>query len=235
MLIDGHNGTILKEQPTPYNSDGKRPNPGNGPAITADLDGNGLRDHFFLTWGPNVKDIAAVGPDLSIRWQHRCIGGNGHGHHNAVIDIDGSGREAIYAGNELLSADGEVIWQQPEIEQRLLCLNGGHVDCTVMGYFAGPDQAPSITLASSSAGAITCDARTGKILAAHPQGFVNGPVLAKSFPAAMKSTPSSAIAGAAMASLQFLTRAVKRVSRFQAGFHNLPHHLTGLAMASNIY
>ena len=217
VIIDGHTGEIKAESATPVAQDGRSPNIGNCPAITADLDGIGRRDHFSLTWGPNHQHLVAMRPDLTVRWQHTCLGGNGHGHHNAVCDIDGSGRESIYAGNEMLSPDGEVIWQE-EIEKLLLCPNGGHVDSTVMGYFAGPDAAPTITMAASSAGAITCDARTGETLAVHPQGHCQSVHAGTVVPG---SDEVHAIVcnrwGSYGVSGIFDPRG-RRISRFQAGF-----------------
>ena len=56
--------------------------------------------------------------------------------------------------------------------RRLVYPNGGHVDALVMGFFDGPDAPPAVHMASSSAGHLVADARTGELLAAHPQGHV---------------------------------------------------------------
>ncbi len=170
LLVDGRSGEVRLRAEAPRSAAGRKPAAGNGPFITADLDGSGRRDHFFVTYGANSEDIVAIGPDLQVRWRVEAISGNGHGHHNSVCDVDGDGREEIFAGCLLLSADGETIWRQDEITRRLKVPNGGHVDSSVMGFFAGPDARPTLHMASSSAGHLVCDARTGELLAAHPQG-----------------------------------------------------------------
>ena len=170
MIVDGRSGEVRRKQPTPAGIKGKQPSVGNGPFITADLDGSGQANHFFLTFGANSEEIITIGPDLKVRWRIETISGNGHGHHNAVCDVDGDGREEIFAGCLLLDADGKVLWRQEEIMRRLKVPNGGHVDSSVMGFFAGPQASPTLHMASSSAGHLVCDARTGELLGAHPQG-----------------------------------------------------------------
>ncbi|MFP4052911.1 MAG: hypothetical protein ACLFV7_03505 [Phycisphaerae bacterium] len=170
MVVDGRSGEVRQKQPTPAGVNGKQPSVGNGPFLTADLDGSGRADHFFLTFGANSEEIITIGPDLKERWRVEAISGNGHGHHNAVCDVDGDGREEIFAGCLLLDADGKVLWRQDEITRRLKVPNGGHVDSSVMGFFDSPDASPTLHMASSSAGHLVCDARTGELLAAHPQG-----------------------------------------------------------------
>ena len=172
MIVDGATGEVRKRADAPLSAAGRKPAAGNGPFITADLDGSGRRDHFFVTYGANSEDICAIGPDLNVRWHVAAISGNGHGHHTAVCDVDGDGREEVFAGCLLLSAAGEIVWRQDEITRRLKCPNGGHVDSAVMGFLGGPDAAPTLHMASSSAGHLVCDARTGELLAAHPQGHV---------------------------------------------------------------
>jgi hypothetical protein len=172
LLVDGRSGEIHSRAEAPLSKDGRKPGAGNGPFLTADLDGSGRRDHFFVTYGANSEDVVAIRPDLSVRWHVPTAVGNGHGHHHSACDVDGDGREEVFAGCMLLDADGRELWRQEEILQRLKVPNGGHVDSSVMGFFDGSDTPPTLHMAGSSAGHMVCDARTGEMLAAHPQGHV---------------------------------------------------------------
>ena len=218
MVVDGRTGQVVRRAPTPRGVNGKQPSVGNGPHITADLDGSGRRDHFFLTFGANSEEIITIGPDLQVRWRLEAVSGNGHGHHNAVCDVDGDGREEIFAGCLLLSADGEEIWRQDEILRRLKVPNGGHVDSSVMGFFAGPDAPPTLHMASSSAGHLVCDARTGELLAAHPQGHVQSIAAGRIVPGSDAVYAVSSNRWGSYGVTAVYAPDGRRVSRFQPGF-----------------
>lgn len=125
-----------------------------------------------MTVSADEKEIWAFDPDLSLRWRVETISGTGHGNHVSACDVDGDGREEIFAGASLIDADGRILWAQEDVAARLKCPNGGHVDSSVMGFFAGPDSPPTVHMASSSAGHLVADARTGELIAVHPQGHV---------------------------------------------------------------
>ncbi len=218
LRVDGRTGEILDSAPTPAGVNGKQPSVGNGPLITADLDGSGRADHFFLTFGANSEEIITIGPDLQVRWRLEAVSGNGHGHHNAVCDVDGDGREEIFAGCLLLDADGKEIWRQQEILARLKVPNGGHVDSSVMGFFAGPDAPPTLHMASSSAGHLVCDAATGEMIAPHPQGHCQSVSAGRIVPG---SDHVHAITGNRWGSYGVIGVYApdgRRISRFQPGF-----------------
>ncbi len=218
LYVDGRSGEVVRRAPAPRSAAGRKPGAGNGPFLTADLDGSGRRDHFFLTFGANSEDIFAIGPDLSVRWHVVSASGNGHGHHNAVCDVDGDGREEVFAGCQLLSADGEPMWRQDEILRRLKVPNGGHVDSSVMGFFAGPDAPPTLHMASSSAGHLVCNARTGEMLAAHPQGHAQSVSAGRVIPGSEHVYAVSSNRWGSYGVTGIFAPDGRRVSRFQPGF-----------------
>ncbi len=218
LIVDGHSGQITRRAERPASSIGKRSGHSNGPVISADIDGSGRRDHFFITYGADDQDIYCIGPDLAVRWHHVCRSGNGHGHHNSVCDVDGDGREEVFAGCQLLSADGQVIWTQEEIARRLKCPNGGHVDSSVMGYFAGPEAPPTLHLSSSSAGHIVCDARSGEILAAHPSGHAQFISAGSIVPGSEWVFPISTNRWGSYGVTRLVAPMGEMVGRFQPGF-----------------
>ncbi|MFP4106118.1 MAG: hypothetical protein ACLFVU_08510, partial [Phycisphaerae bacterium] len=138
--------------------------------------------------------------------------------HNAVCDVDGDGREEVFAGCLLLSADGEVLWRQDEITRRLLVPNGGHVDSSTMGFFAGPDAAPTLQMASSSAGHLVCNARTGEMLAAHPQGHAQSVSAGCVIPGSSDVHTISSNRWGNYGVMGIYAPNGERVSRFQPGF-----------------
>lgn len=170
--IDGRTGAITARAPLPLAPDGRRVNGGNGPRALADLDGDGVVDTFFLTCGCNDPHLWAVDFDLRIRWYLRTPGGQGHGGHLTVCDVDGDGRDEISAGLALVSLEGCIRWTQDELARRLRCPNGHHIDQTEFGHFDGPDAPATIHCQSSSAGHLVLDALTGAMIAVHPQGHV---------------------------------------------------------------
>lgn len=168
--VCGKTGGILKTVVAPVAPDGREIRAGNGPTATADLDGDGQREAFFLTCGADQRHVWAYNDALEELWYANVPSGLGHGGHLVACDVDGDGNEEVAAGACLLSSTGEIIWQQDEVIRRLLCPNGGHIDSMIIGFFDGPDAPPTIHCASSSAGHIVLNARTGALLAAHPQG-----------------------------------------------------------------
>ncbi|MCC5828317.1 MAG: hypothetical protein JJU36_02610 [Phycisphaeraceae bacterium] len=170
MLVDGATGRVARTAPLPEVPEKGRIAPGNGPKTLADLDGDGVVDTYFLTCGADSPHLWAVDLDMNVRWYVRTPSGQGHGRHLAVCDTDGDGRDEIIAGCCTIGADGRIRWVQDEVLRRLGCPNGGHVDSTQAGYFAGPNQPPTAHYQGSSAGHIVLDARDGTLLAVHPQG-----------------------------------------------------------------
>ncbi len=229
MLVDGRTGEIRRRADAPLSSTGRKPSAGNGPFLTADLDGTGRRDHFFVTYGANGEDLVAIRPDLSVRWHVETAVGNGHGHHHSACDVDGDGREEIFAGCMLLSPDGETLWKQEDIQRRLKVPNGGHVDSSVMGFFA-KDAPPTLHMASSSAGHLVCDARTGEMLAAHRQGHTQSIAAGVIVPDSEQMHVVSTNRWGNYGVTGVYDAMGRRVSRFTPGFvcqHTTPLNWTG--------
>jgi hypothetical protein len=164
LLIETATGKVLRRAPSPAGIASS-----NCPTAVANF-GDSLS--FFLTCGANDARVWAYNADLTMRWEAQAPSGGGHGQHISVCDVEGDGRDEIFHGCALWNHKGEMLWKLDEVVRRLKCPNGGHVDASVMGYFDGPDAPPTVHMASSSAGHIVADARTGELLAVHPQGHV---------------------------------------------------------------
>lgn len=173
-LVDGATGRILIERP--YDSLIHPPAKPMSflPNTQVDLTGSGSPRAYILTQGANAPGFWVVDENLECLWYAETPTGLGHGNHVAVCDIDGDGREEIFAGGAVFDAEGNQLWEQPEIVERLLAPNAGHVDSAVMGFFGEPGDPPTLHMAASSAGHLVVDARTGQMLAAHPQGHCQG-------------------------------------------------------------
>lgn len=144
------------------------------PDDTADLDGVGSPRQLIFTAGANDPNLWVLDEDLTIRWHSIAPSGMGHGNHVSVWDVDGDGREEIFAGGVLFDHTGRIRWRQEELLKHLTVPNGGHVDASQMGPFAGPDTDPVLHCQGSSGGHLVANARTGETLIDHPQGHVQG-------------------------------------------------------------
>jgi hypothetical protein len=180
VKVDGRTGDLLARCPRPIS-------PGTGKPITfrdvletmANLTGGDQPDTCFLMDQSNDPYAWALNlDDLSTRWMATCLSGLGHGNQLSRCDVNGDGRDEVFAGGSLISADGEIIWSQAEVAERLAVPNGWHIDAAEMGYFMGPDAPPTVHMQCSSGGHVVADARTGEVLAAHPQGHVQSGVAA---------------------------------------------------------
>lgn len=172
-LIDGRTGAVRRER-----SFASLPHPprrmGFLPRVAADLSGCGSPRDLLFTSGANDRRIWALGPDLEDLWFFEAGSGMGHGYHVCALDVDGDGRDEVFAGGSLISADGQEIWRQEELLRRLRAPNAGHVDAAQMGFFTDDPAFPVIHMEGSSAGHLVADARDGRTLVDHPQGHVQG-------------------------------------------------------------
>ncbi|MGC9449976.1 MAG: hypothetical protein ACP5I4_00895 [Oceanipulchritudo sp.] len=180
-LVDGRTGKALKER-----AFASLPNPprrmGHLPDTMADLAGRGSARDFIFTAGPNDPRVWALGPELEDLWHFSAGSGTGHNSHVAVLDVDGDGREEVFAGGSLISAEGREIWRQEELLRRLKAPNAGHVDMTQMGFFCEDETIPVLHMEGSSAGHLVSDARDGSTIIDHPQGHVQGGCAARLVP-----------------------------------------------------
>jgi hypothetical protein len=172
-LVDGRSGQEILRRPLSALPVPPRKVMKFMPGDPVNLLGTG-RDCFLIIEGTNERRIWAVDAGLSPLWTVEAISGLGHGNQVCACDIDGDGRDEVFGGACLFSADGKLLWQQEEVARRLKVPNAGHVDAAVMGFFGGPGDEPTVHMASSSAGHLVANARTGELLAAHPQGHVQG-------------------------------------------------------------
>lgn len=181
ILLDGRSGRIKQERPFR-----DLPNPpakmGFLPDTMADLAGRGSPRDFLFTAGANDPRIWALGPDFSDLWQFTAGSGMGHSSHVCALDVDGDGREEVFAGGSLVSPDGGEIWRQEELLRNLRQPNAGHVDAAQMGFFCSDLSIPVIHMEGSSAGHLVADARDGSTIIDHPQGHVQGGCAARFVP-----------------------------------------------------
>ncbi len=219
FLIDGRTGRIRKQAPAPDSPNtGQKPRAGNGPRGLADLDGDGVADTFFLTCGCNDRELWAVDFELNLRWYVQTLGGQGHGGHLSACDVNGDGIDEIAAGLCLIDAAGQILWQQEDVGRLLKCPNGHHIDSSVMGFFEGPDAPPRLHYAASSAGMISLDARTGRLLAVHPQGHVQFISTGRILPGRAEPCVIATNRWGSYGVTGVYDGSGRRVSRFQAGF-----------------
>ena len=103
-----------------------------------------IKDRYNNIWAYNNK--------LELLWQRyvNC------GHFPYAFDINGDGRDELVAGHSLISADGELIWELPDMD----C----HVDEIIVGKFDPENPKYQIVLASGEDGFILADGN-GKIIA----------------------------------------------------------------------
>lgn len=174
VLADGRTGEVLARRPLDSLPTPPAKPMSFLPSDPVDLRGSGARDGFLLIEGANDRHLWAVDGELNPLWVVETPSGLGHGSHVSCCDVDGDGREEVFAGGVLVDGDGRIVWRQEHLLSRLLAPNAGHVDSSQMGYLAGPDAAPTVHMQSSSGGHVVADARTGNLLASHPQGHVQG-------------------------------------------------------------
>lgn len=181
LLIDGKTGQIKRQRP--FSS---LPNPPQRmsfmPDTMADLRGTGIRSDYLFTCGANDPRIWALDPDFEDLWMFTAGSGMGHNSHVAVLDVDGDGRDKVFAGGSLINHEGHEIWRQEELLRHLRAPNAGHVDAAQMGFFCSDPSVPVIHMEGSSAGHLVADARNGSTLVEHAQGHVQGGCAARFVP-----------------------------------------------------
>lgn len=218
VVVDGRTGQVLRRAPAPRTPGGKAIAAGNCPNVTADLDGTGAKQCFFLSVGANDAMLWAYGSDLKPRWYVEAPSGGGHGDHVSVCDVDGDGRDEVFHGCALWNHKGKMLWRQDEVIRRLKCPNGGHVDASVMGFFDGPSAPPTVHMASSSAGHNVADARTGELLVSHPQGHVQACTTGRVVPGAPGAQVIASNRWGSYGVTAIYAGDGRRLARFQPGF-----------------
>ncbi len=182
VVLDGKTGKVKKQRMLADFPHPPRKAPGFTPDVMADLRGTGGKNDFVLTEGTDLRHLWALTEDLDDIWDVEMASGGGHGSQVCACDINGDGLDEVCGGATLVSAQGEILWKQQEVVERLRCPNGGHVDSAQMGFFMGPDEIPTVHMQSSSAGSLVVNALTGEMIAAHPQGHVQGGSVGKVVP-----------------------------------------------------
>lgn len=181
VQINGRTGTVVRERafeslPTSPRKMAFLPD------VMADLSGRGIPRDFLFTSGANDPRVWALGPDFEDVWHFVAGAGMGHDSHVCTFDVDGDGREEVFAGGSLIDGDGREIWRQEELLRRLKAPNAGHVDAAQMGFFCSDPSIPVIHMEGSSAGHLVADARDGSTIIDHPQGHVQGGCAARFVP-----------------------------------------------------
>lgn len=181
QLLEGSTGNILRRRPFSSLPDAPR-KMSFLPSVRADLSGCGKARDFLFTAGPNDPRIWALNADLEDIWLFHAPSGMGHDHHVCACDVDGDGREEVFAGGSLIDAKGKELWRQEEWLKQRLAPNAGHVDSAQMGFFGADADVPYLHLQGSSGGYLVADARDGSTVANHPQGHVQGGCAARLVP-----------------------------------------------------
>ena len=175
LLIDGRSGKVIVRRPLASLPGWPNQNGKNFPQSPVRLRaGPQAREYLMRQTQSDCDNVWALDEGLDVLWHVQVPDESGHDWSLGACDVDGDGREEILVGTTLISPDGEVIWTQMEVQERLKVPYGGHVDALALGFFGGPDDGPTAHLQSSSAGNIVLEARTGEIIAVHPQGHVQG-------------------------------------------------------------
>jgi len=119
-ILDAASGNLLRAYPVPpFACDC---------VIAADLVGRGypsdfiIKDRYFQMWG--------MRSDGKILWESprtSLVSGPWHlGHHPLPIDMDGDGKDEIFAGFFMLDHDGKVLWELNDSEH--VSTEGVHMD-----------------------------------------------------------------------------------------------------------
>jgi len=234
LLLDGQTGHCLTRRPfsTLPKAPGKM---AFLPDQQADLSGKGFRSDLLFTAGPNDPRIWALNHELEDIWFFEAGSGMGHNSHVAVWDINGDGRDEVFAGGSLIDGAGKEIWRQAHLLGSLKKPNAGHVDATQMGFFASDADMPVIHLEGSSAGHTVLDARDGSLLIEHAQGHVQGGFAAK----LVTDIPGLQIAASCRHGnygiLAVYTGEGERIARFQPDFlTDCPHYINWTGMGTEL-
>jgi hypothetical protein len=173
VILDGRTGNIKQQRAFSTLPDPPR-KMAFMPDTMADLRGTGRRSDFLFTAGANDPRIWALDETFDDLWIFTAGSGMGHNNHVCACDIDGDGRDEVFAGGSLINFEGREIWRQEELLRRLRSPNASHVDAAQMGFFSEDPDLPVIHMQGSSAGHLVADARDGSTLVDHPQGHVQG-------------------------------------------------------------
>ena len=152
-----------------YNSSGWPPSPVNlrGTPVARDIlikENNCPAGAGCILW--------AYDEDLNPLWTVRNVYPlYGHLHSFAFWDMDGKGREDVFAGCSRYSPDGELIWQAEDHYPLANFHDALHIDANIIGNFSGdPQLDPVLFCAAGSAGVYAVNARNGKTIAFHRVG-----------------------------------------------------------------
>jgi len=167
VVLDGKTGEEVASRPLPYGSrregyDFRRiPRPGHI-YLGHFLEPGGRRQ--ILVKGPQYRGAWLFDSDLSEIWSKPDIW---FGHHLAVYDMDGDGREEAIVGYQVVNAEGEVLFA---MERSEFLTQPFHVDCMTPGPISGdPEEPPMVAMACGPLGYVLMDGK-GKIVAQDPLG-----------------------------------------------------------------
>ncbi|MBQ7063398.1 MAG: hypothetical protein IJM90_00695 [Firmicutes bacterium] len=114
--------------------------------------------------------------NLNLLWHRdRIFPPYGHQSSLAFYDMDGSGRDTVFAGCTRLSPDGEIVWYAKARKFIEDIVDGMHVDSCLVANYTGK---PILYCAASSAGFIMIDTETGETISqtavGHAQQIFSG-------------------------------------------------------------
>ena len=179
-VLDGATGSIAKQIDLPRLGEKDQISTPSWYDAAANLRGGEVARDFIIreiSLGGGGTILWAYDNELNLLWKIEDIYPMyGHAHAFAYLDINNDGREEVYAGTSLYSADGELMMRAEAAEEIAATVSyGQHVDAIVAGDFADdPELDPVLFASAGSAGAFAINGITGKTLSTHKVGHAQG-------------------------------------------------------------
>jgi rhamnogalacturonan endolyase len=176
--LDGATGSILKQIDLPRL--GASNTVGQWYDAPANLGGNSVARDFLIrenSHGGGGTILWAYDNNLNLLWKVDDVYPMyGHVHSFAYLDVNSDGRDEVYAGTSLYSADGKLLMKADAADEIAATLSYGvHVDAIVAGNFSDdPDLDPVIAACGGSAGFFVINGITGETLSVHKTGHAQG-------------------------------------------------------------
>jgi hypothetical protein len=176
--IDGITGSIANQVPLPRL--GERNEVSSWYPAAGNLSGGpDARDFIVreISYGGGGSILWAFDHDLNLLWRVDDVYPMyGHAASFAFLDVNDDGRDEVYAGASLYSADGKLLMRAEAADEIAATLSYGvHVDAIVAGNFSeDPELDPVLFACAGSAGVFVINGITGETLSIHKVGHAQG-------------------------------------------------------------